>query len=497
MNTERPYSWSLTLAGMCLQLWCMAQSGTTLFRTDTVHTISVTIPQPDWYNTLVQWHYDDVDSCLMCSVTVDGQTIDSVGINMRGNASFTWSEAPKKPFQLDFNAFVAGQRWDGVKSFNLNTGVPDAAYLREPLTYKVLRDFDVVAPRTGYADLVVNDTLYGLYILVERVNKTFLEDHYASNDGDLWKAMLCDWSYHGVDSAEYYMDPKERADQLNWHRFTELLRVLNETPYPDLDDSLALRLDLTSVLRTFAVNAAVFAQDNLLQNWFLYREPDSARFHYIPWDYNLAMAGADMYTLSEDTTSFFGWWGSTQLMKAVMTNTTLRAQYYDELCTLRADVWNTTHLAGFVQQSHDLLQPHVLADTMDAVSPTQFDSSYFALTSTWGILHTIELQGLYIDDALATAGIACGAQAVPEPAVNHELILFPDPVADAFNMDLPAGTWLINVVDVLGRVVLSRTCTVGEALVPVEVSALEPGRYIVLASASNGERRLVRSFIKH
>lgn len=468
-----------------------AQSGTQLFRTDTVHDLRITIEQAAWYDTLVNWELLELDQDLRCTVTLDGEVVDSVGISMRGDASFANSPAPKKPLRLDFNTFVAGQQFDGVKSFNLNTGYPDAAYFREALTYRMLGESGLVAPRTGFAEVHMNDTLYGVYVLVERINKTFLADHYASNDGDLWKTIICDWSYQGADSTFYLMDLKERADGLSWPRFIHLIHMLDVTAWEDMHDSLGLFLDLNSLLRTYAVNAAVVGLDNITQNWWLYQEPDSARYHNLPWDYNNALPGADAHTLSEDT-SVTGFWGATRLTKAIMADPVLRQHYYDVLCELRRDVFNLDHLAPIIDSAHLLLAPYVLNDTMDLVEPADFDSSYHALQTVWGLHRTVDVQGGRIDSTLALAATSCGTSGLQVPASASPLSVHPVPGNGLFFISNSSGHAIrYRVFDATGRPITDQVVpALGSC--PLDLQGYADGIYLMRWSdPTTGCARLV------
>lgn len=51
----------------------------------------------------------------------------------------------------------------------------DATYMKDYLSYMIMREAGVRAPLTSYAALSINGELHGLYIAIENVSDSFLE----------------------------------------------------------------------------------------------------------------------------------------------------------------------------------------------------------------------------------------------------------------------------------------------------------------------------------
>ncbi|MEO8068710.1 MAG: CotH kinase family protein [Flavobacteriales bacterium] len=491
----------LTAATVLLALpTARAQSGTQLFRNDVVHEIRLTITEPAWAATLWAWHSNGTDNSLMATVAVDGTALDSIGVRMRGNGTFVWASTPKKPFKLDFNYFLPDQRYDGLRSVNMNNDLFDASHIHNAVCFKMLNDFGVAAPRTGYANLFINDTLYGLYSLAEQINKNFTGERFQNNDGDLWKAIYCNWQYVGSDTNLYtsQLEPKDAYDGQAWDRLLHVFEMLGTTAFADLDDSLDAVMEMDDFLKTYAVNAATFANDNAANNWWLYWDNDSGRYRYIPWDYDLAFFGNSTYPFTEDTTQIFSWWSTTQLAKAVIRNPDLKARYYDHLCRLRADIFTPQHLYGFIDSAYVLLQPHALNDVMDLFDGNDFDSAYFALNTDgtgefWGVRPYIDTQGAIIDSVLIAKQVNCSSIGIAEVPEQQELQLFPVPMSDRAVLVLPKGSALtsIEIRDQQGR--LMRTRSVAGETFTIERGALEPGAYSI--RCVDGSMRAVRFIV--
>ena len=322
------------------------QSGQTVFRTDTVHDLRITVAEPQWFATLSSWHSGGVDSVLPASILFDGALLDSVGLQMRGTSTFQ-AAALKKPLKLDFNAIVNGQTYDGLRSVNLNNDAGDASHLRNALTMGIMNAAGVNAPRTGYAQVFINDTCYGLYTLVEQINKAFTNERFGADTGDLWKSIWCPWEYTWPDPI-FYLPQLELKnspnDSIAYARLIAVFERIAHTPDEDLDDTLGLHLSQADHLGTMAVNAAVNAYDNGMHNWWLYHDPLTGVFRYLPWDNDLSFHNPGAVSFALDTTEI-NYWGATALSKAVTRNDTLVARFKDRLCALRATLFTSSYLA--------------------------------------------------------------------------------------------------------------------------------------------------------
>ncbi|HPR87737.1 MAG TPA: CotH kinase family protein [bacterium] len=224
------------------------------------------------------------------------ERIDSIGFRLRGNTS---REAAKKSFKISFNSFVRGRQFHGLDKLNLNGEHNDPAIIRSKLCFDLYQDIGRVASRASHARLYINGRYYGLYISVEHIDDEFIARHFADDSGNLWKCLYpADLTFLGND-PRFYMQlssggrpayelttNEERGDFSPLARF---IRVLNLTPAALLPDSLEALLDVPGVLQYFAMNTLVGSWDDyraLMNNYYLYYEPSTARFTLIPYDYD-------------------------------------------------------------------------------------------------------------------------------------------------------------------------------------------------------------------
>nr|WP_316617053.1 CotH kinase family protein [uncultured Ruminococcus sp.] len=158
-----------------------------LFDTGCVHEINVEISEDDWKdlleNPLEKTKYK-------ANVTIDGNRVENVSFATKGNTSLSQvasSDSDRYSFKINFGKYEKGQTYQGLDKLNLNNIMSDATYMKDCLSYMIMREAGVSAPLTSYVSLSINGELHGLYIAIENVSHSFLERNGQSADGTLYK----------------------------------------------------------------------------------------------------------------------------------------------------------------------------------------------------------------------------------------------------------------------------------------------------------------------
>lgn len=180
---------SSLLAVIFLNGFVLAQNpGDVVFAGTQVHIINIQFSQSNYWDSLVYYYNQGLEQYMSATVTLDGTTMQNVGVRLKGNSSFSHPNN-KKSIKLSFDEYIDTQRWDGMKSVHLNNCYGDPSFLREKMQLDFCRDAGINAPRANYANVFINDTLWAFYSLVESVDKKFLSTHYGVNTGNLFKAV--------------------------------------------------------------------------------------------------------------------------------------------------------------------------------------------------------------------------------------------------------------------------------------------------------------------
>lgn len=343
-----------------------AQSGLQMFDETYVHEIRIKFDEPNFWDTLTVHYLVTVDTNLEniplpALVTIDGTTLDSVGVTQKGYYS-NWGAGAslKKPLKLDFNDFVDGE-YDNLKSINLQNAFMDPTLMRDMLSYRILREMGVAAPRSSYARIYINDDYWGLYVVVESVNKTFLKEHFGNNDGNLYKANYTSLQYLGTNQDDYSHDFELKTNETanDWSRLIRFIKTINNTPNGSFKDSLERHFELNSYFKSLAVDVTTNNWDSHFEhgrNFYLYDSPADGKFHWIPWDYNLAFAGGPFNNYDITLAGLRSNPDYDKILpKRVLNNNALRAQYLEIACDLHNSVFTPEHLNPIIETTKALI----------------------------------------------------------------------------------------------------------------------------------------------
>jgi hypothetical protein len=205
--------------------------------------------------------------------------------------------------KLDFDRFVAGARFAGLATVNLNNQAVDPSQAREALSYGLFRAMGVPSPRTAFAIVhltvpgVYDREFLGLYTLLEEVDDKFLKRHFGRADGLLLKpAGMRGLAYFGPDwaaSAPRY-GPKSPVDADLAKRVVELARLIHRADDATFAARIGSYLEVDEFLRYVAVNATLANFDSFLStghNYYLYVDRATGRASMLPWDMNMTFGG--------------------------------------------------------------------------------------------------------------------------------------------------------------------------------------------------------------
>jgi len=301
MNTIFRLNIALSIFFLCAGAWSLSaqKSGSSIFDESYIHRVDLQFEQSDYLDQLRSNHENsDIGNVpyILASVIIDGEEVDSIGARFKGFTSYS-GVGDKRPFKLDFNEYVSGQRLDGLRKLNLNNSTGDPSLHRDPVAYRMMRKMGVPAPRTSFTELYVNGDLWGVYQFVEQVDKEFLDLNYASDKGNLFKNL--GWSKlenigNTPDPYKEIFSLKTNTDEDDWSDFISFVQFLNDSDNATFKDGIENHFNVDQFLRVLAVDVALNNWDSYLEhgrNYYMYQDKASGVFNWIPWDYNFAVPG--------------------------------------------------------------------------------------------------------------------------------------------------------------------------------------------------------------
>ncbi|MCC0628038.1 MULTISPECIES: CotH kinase family protein [unclassified Clostridioides] len=313
-------------------------------------------------------------------VTVNGDTYGNVGIRTKGNSSLTSvanSDSNRYSYKINFDKYNTSQSMEGLTQLNLNNCYSDPSYMREFLTYSICEEMGLATPEFAYAKVSINGEYHGLYLAVEGLKESYLENNFGDVTGDLYKSDEgASLQYEGDDPDSYsnliIESDKKTAD---WSKITKLLKSL------DKGEDIEKYLDVDSVLKNIAINTALLNLDSyqgsFAHNYYLY-EQDGV-FSMLPWDFNMSFGGfsgfgggSQSIAIDEPTT---GNLEDRPLISALLKNDTYKAKYHEYLEEIVIKYLDSDYLENMTTKLHDLIASYVKEDPTAFYTYEEFEKN--------------------------------------------------------------------------------------------------------------------------
>jgi spore coat protein CotH len=335
---------------------------------------------------------------------------------------------------------VSGQDIEGLKKFNLNNGFKDPTLLREKMTLDFCRRHGLAAPRCTYANLYLNDTLWGLYTFIEQIDKTFLGTNFADNDGNLFKGDpmgSLQW-YGAMDTNYYHRYELKTNDSLNdWSDLVYLIDKINNTAPQNFFDSMETYMSTSSFIRYWAMNilfANLDSYNGSGHNYYLYHDPDLDKFYFIAWDVNEAfgcfMQGMSISQLENLSIGYLP--NGRPLVQKMLADPSYTNLYKMTLCDYILQDFNSSYMDPIIDSISNVIRPSVYADTKKFYSNQQFEDNRTITTGGAPALKPfISNRHASISSQLSSFCFS----AATEIDRKHSLLVYPNPAGHQITMD--------------------------------------------------------------
>ncbi|MFK0522757.1 CotH kinase family protein [Paenibacillus illinoisensis] len=273
----------------------VTQAYESLFQTDNVIDINITIDDADWESMLESPLDKDYKKV---SVEVDGTKLDNVGFSTKGNLTLksvaSMEDSDRYSFRLKFDKYDKTQTLLGLDKMVLNNNYADPSYMREVLHYEALRSIGMDVPMTNYVNLYVNGELVGFYTGVEAVDDSYLERNYGEDyeDGVLYDTDERSYLQY-EEGSDYSTLTEDLGTDENKTKLKNFIKTLNDMPEGEKGDIESV-LDVDSALQYIAGNMVFGNYDSYNgdkgHNYMLYSDADG-KFTVVPWDFNMSFNG--------------------------------------------------------------------------------------------------------------------------------------------------------------------------------------------------------------
>ena len=347
----------------------------------------------------------------------NGKQWYDVGIRYEGNSSLKNAYQQgigKLPLRIEMNHFenenpnINGQTFYGFTQLSLSSNFKDVSFLHEKVAADVFRDFGVPAAQTAFYRVYVDHgdgpVYFGLYTMVEVIFDTpMLNKQFGASDGNCYKpdrdgARLNDPSL--INSTFF---PNKTNELSGFSDVAQLINtIISNTRTSDpaqWRNELESIIDMDLYLKYLAVNTTMRNWDTyglMTHNYYLYNDPSTKKFVWIPWDNNEAFTDGpgggggpggsmsamdfDFSNLSSTPTSSTGdvaW----PMIEYIYNDPVYKQQYDAYIDEFITTVFTSANMTSRFTSLHTMIQPYVngsygeIDGYTNLSSPTEFDNS--------------------------------------------------------------------------------------------------------------------------
>lgn len=224
-----------------------------------------------------------------------GETVPNVTVQVRGQTS---SYLDSKNYKIRIKA--GKDEYNGQRTLALNKHVTDPYRFINKMCYDLLADIpQLMSARTQFVHLYVKDTTaggsgeyedYGLYTMVEQINKTYLANHGLDDLGKLYKINSFAWyAYDEImavgddydeDAFESYLEIKGSDDHAD---LRNVLTKLENYSIP-ITRIIDEHFDAENICYWMAFQILVGNYDTGSRNAYIYSPQNSQKWYFISWD---------------------------------------------------------------------------------------------------------------------------------------------------------------------------------------------------------------------
>lgn len=488
-----------------------ANPGDNLFSAPVIHDINIVLMQSNWWDSL-KYYKDQSDQTginyfMKADVTVDGTPLNTSGVRLRGSASYGHPGC-KKPIKIDFNEYVQGQDYDGLKAIILDNSAYDPTMLRQKLLCDALNAHGLPAPRCAFARVSYNGNYVGLYKLVEVIDKTFLQTHFNNNDWNLYKGEPdATQVWEGSNQSAYYDNLELNTNELvnDWSRLVNLIDKINNSG-TDYRNQVEQVFNIHDYIKSWAANNVFSNVDSYFSiphNYYLYDDSITGKFQWINWDLGLCFGvlPSSLFQSSDQLDIFY--LPNDPNQRPLNLNTLLdfdyKKEYLNAVCDFLTNDLDLVRIFAKIDSLTGVIRPHVYAepDSNRMYTTAQFEGNLnsekvpsFLFYNIPGLKSFIVLRKENVVEQLCKMEWSCALGSYYSGLGNGIINVYPSPANSEITIyfNVPEYNAMINyrIVDMYGNKVLEENALLQNGTYTKKLSTvdLRQGIYVLVVDAA-------------
>jgi spore coat protein CotH len=346
-----------------------AHAADPIYNQAVLHEFRIVMDPMDWASLRANFRSNQY---YAANISVDGDVLLQVGVRSRGKGS---RSGEKPGLLIDTNRFVANQEFHGLKKLVLDNTIQDNTFLKEPLAYQVFEAMGIAAPAVSYTRVTVNDEYWGVYMLIENVDKEFLEARLGDKEGYLYKYEYVEdyrFTDKGSDARSYLgiFQPETHEDKPDPTGLMQFIQAANTAPEAGFAAAMSQYIDVDKFLTYIAVENAIAEQDGFvglegMNNFYVYQYTGQTKFVFIPWDQDTSYVSATWPVLQRVDTNV--------LTRKLLADPAKKQFYLDQIKAAAARAVNPSFLNPKIELYYGVMRNAVLMDTKKPWTNEQFE----------------------------------------------------------------------------------------------------------------------------
>lgn len=211
-------------------------------------------------------------------------------IKTRGGFSINF---PKKSYEIDLNNefSLAGLAEDD--DWILNANFIDKTFLRHVISYEIFQEMSIknLTANTRYTELFINNKYEGLYVLMEKIDKSTLGVELGDSLSFIFKdPHIFRKNYDNTipqKENNFHQQTFPKIEKINQHKLIEKTRefILNAND-SIFTHNIGQFFDINNIIDWHILLLTTNNSDGILKNFYLYKINQETPIRISPWDYD-------------------------------------------------------------------------------------------------------------------------------------------------------------------------------------------------------------------
>lgn len=211
-------------------------------------------------------------------------------IERRGGGSISF---PKHSYEIDLDEDIPLANLPNDDDWILNANYIDKTFLRHVISFELFTEMNenYRASASKYLEVELNGVYNGLYVLMEKLDKSTLNINGSDETSFIFKEpKIFRETYDGIpaqDPNNYHQQTYPKIDDSDKTALIEDIRdlILNGTDN-DFNNEIPNIFDIKNIIDWHLLLLISNNSDGILKNFYLYKVDENTALRVAPWDYD-------------------------------------------------------------------------------------------------------------------------------------------------------------------------------------------------------------------